>query len=66
LRGRERFAKPRLSFQPRRLVAQERLVLAARRSPLEATKAFIRTYWDTKVEVAAVIAVGNFIRAHSS
>jgi hypothetical protein len=39
------------------------LILAARRSPVEATKAFVQTYWDREVEIAAAEAVGAFVRA---
>jgi hypothetical protein len=40
------------------------LILAARRSPREAIKAGVLTYWDQRVGVAAAIAVCGFIGAY--
>jgi hypothetical protein len=37
------------------------LILAARRSPDEAVKAVVRTYWDRELEAAAVLSVCAFI-----
>lgn len=41
------------------------LILAARRSPPESIAAVLRTYWDRELELAAVIAVCEFICAYA-
>jgi hypothetical protein len=41
------------------------LILAARRSPVEAISAVVSTYWSREIELAAVIAVCGWIRAHA-
>jgi hypothetical protein len=40
------------------------LILAARRSPIEATKALVQTYWEEEARIAAVTAAASFLHAH--
>ena len=48
-----------------RLALMGALILAARRSPVEAVAAVLSTYWDEEQERAATFAVCEFI-AHVS
>jgi hypothetical protein len=40
------------------------LVLAARRSPIEATGAVVGSYWKREREIEAITAVAQFLRAY--